>query len=67
MSAPTSVLRAASPEDAARIAEVDYHGIEDRVATSETRPRTVQDEWKDCTLVELLLGDAAGSPEPSGA
>ncbi len=36
-------MRSARPEDAARIAEIYNEGIEDRLATFETRPRTAQD------------------------
>ena len=43
------VTRAAVPDDAAAIAEVYNQGIEDRVATFETRPRTPEDvlAWFD--------------------
>jgi L-amino acid N-acyltransferase YncA len=41
--------RAATPEDAARIAQIYNEGIEDRVGTFETRPRTEADvrAWFD--------------------
>ena len=41
--------RPASPHDAERIAQIYNEGIEDRVGTFETRPRTVQDvlSWFD--------------------
>jgi phosphinothricin acetyltransferase len=41
--------RAATPEDAARIAQIYNEGIEDRVGTFETRPRTEDDvrTWFD--------------------
>ena len=37
------VARAASPDDAERIAQIYNEGIEDRVGTFETRPRTADD------------------------
>ena len=45
------VARPASPDDAERIAQIYNEGIEDRVGTFETRPRTVQDvvAWFDGT------------------
>jgi phosphinothricin acetyltransferase len=36
-------VRSARPDDAARIAEIYNQGIEDRLATFETRPRTADD------------------------
>jgi phosphinothricin acetyltransferase len=46
---PELLTRPAAPEDAAAIAAVYNQGIEDRVATFETRPRTAQDilSWFD--------------------
>lgn len=43
------VARPASPDDADRIAQIYNEGIEDRVGTFETRPRTVADirAWFD--------------------
>lgn len=43
------VARAASPEDAGRIAQIYNEGIEDRVGTFETRPRSGDDvrAWFD--------------------
>jgi phosphinothricin acetyltransferase len=40
-------VRSARPDDAARIAEIYNEGIEDRLATFETRPRTADDvaDW----------------------
>jgi L-amino acid N-acyltransferase YncA len=45
----TVSVRAATPEDAARIAQIYNEGIEDRVGTFETRPRTVDEvrAWFD--------------------
>lgn len=45
----TLSARAAAPEDAARIAQIYNEGIEDRVGTFETRPRTEADvrAWFD--------------------
>ncbi len=39
----TLAARPASPDDAAILAQIYNEGIEDRVGTFETRPRTVQD------------------------
>ncbi len=53
------VARRASPDDAERIAQIYNEGIEDRVGTFETRPRTADDvrAWFDGThpvvVVEL--------------
>ena len=46
-----SVARPASPDDAERIAQIYNEGIEDRVGTFETRPRTADDvrAWFDGT------------------
>jgi L-amino acid N-acyltransferase YncA len=43
------VARAASPDDADRLAQIYNEGIEDRVGTFETRPRTADDvrAWFD--------------------
>ena len=45
----TLAARPASPDDAPMIAQIYNEGIEDRVGTFETRPRTVQDvaAWFD--------------------
>ncbi len=45
----TLAARPASPDDAAILAQIYHEGIEDRVGTFETRPRTVQDvqAWFD--------------------
>lgn len=40
---PTLTARAATPDDAAAIAAIYNEGIDDRVATFETRPRTADD------------------------
>ena len=42
-------VRSATPNDAAAIADIYNQGIEDRVATFETRPRTADDvqAWLD--------------------
>jgi L-amino acid N-acyltransferase YncA len=47
----TLAARPASPDDAPIIAQIYNEGIEDRVGTFETRPRTVQDvvAWFDGT------------------
>ncbi len=45
----TRIVRAATPDDSAAIAEIYNQGIEDRLATFETRPRVGADvrEWFD--------------------
>lgn len=100
----TLTIRDASPQDAADIAAIYDEGIEERVATFETRLRSAEEigawfgddlpfvvadnlasravhraagftevglqrrhgrldgEWKDCVLVERLLGAAAADP-----
>ncbi len=54
-------IRAAGPQDAAAIAAVYNQGIEDRVATFETRLRTAEDVsgWLDNGL-PLLVAEAEG-------
>jgi phosphinothricin acetyltransferase len=49
-------VRSARPEDAARIAEIYNEGIEDRVATFETRPRDASEvaAWLDAGLPFLV-------------
>src|SRR5690348_11589167 len=58
----TLSARAATPEDAARIAQIYNEGIEDRVGTFETRPRTEADvrAWFDGRhpIVVVELGRA---------
>ena len=51
------IARAATPTDAAAIARIYNQGIEDRVATFETRPRTTADveKWFDGTHPILVL------------
>lgn len=53
--------RAATPEDAARIAQIYNEGIEDRVGTFETRPRTEADVrgWFDGRH-PIVVVEAAG-------
>ena len=86
-------IRPATRDDAAAVARIYNEGIEDRLATFETRPRSAEEvgewftdnepsravhvaagfeevgiqrrhgrldgRWKDCVLVERLLGDAS--------
>jgi hypothetical protein len=62
-------IRPAAPHDAPAVAAIYNHGIAERQATSETRPRSggghprrhgrLDGEWKDAVLVERVLGDAA--------
>jgi L-amino acid N-acyltransferase YncA len=58
----TVSVRAATPEDAARIAQIYNEGIEDRVGTFETRLRTVDDvrAWFDGRHpIVVVVEDAA--------
>ena len=58
----TVSVRAATPEDAARIAQIYNEGIEDRVGTFETRLRTADDvrAWFDGRHPIVVVEDAAG-------
>ena len=51
--------RDASPSDAARIAEIYNQGIEDRIATFETRPRSAADveQWFDGAHPVVVVED----------
>ena len=53
-------VRPAAPEDAAAIARIYNQGIEDRVATFETRPRTSNDVlgWLDGRHPVIVVEDA---------
>jgi L-amino acid N-acyltransferase YncA len=57
----TLAARPASPDDAAILAQIYNEGIEDRVGTFETRPRTVADvqAWFD-GLHPIVVVEAAG-------
>lgn len=63
----TLTARTASPDDAAILAQIYNEGIEDRLGTFETRPRTVDDvrAWFDgvhpMVVVEVDLPAKAGS------
>jgi phosphinothricin acetyltransferase len=54
------MVRLARPDDAARIAAIYNEGIEDRVATFETRPRTASDieAWFDGRHPIVVVEDA---------
>ena len=54
--------RAATPEDAARIAQIYNEGIEDRVGTFETRPRTEADvrTWFDGRHPIVVVDNGSG-------
>ncbi len=54
----TPVARPASPEDAERIAQIYNEGIEDRVGTFETRPRSADDvrAWFDGIHPIVVVG-----------
>lgn len=57
----TLAARSASPDDAPVLAQIYNEGIEDRVGTFETRPRTVQDvaAWFD-GLHPIVVVEAEG-------
>jgi len=60
MAAATALLaRAAKPSDAAAIARIYNEGIEDRIATFETRPHTPQDvvRWLDGVHPVVVVED----------
>jgi phosphinothricin acetyltransferase len=58
----TLTARPASPADAPDIARIYNEGIEDRLGTFETRPRTVEDVavWFDGRHPIVAVEDAAG-------
>lgn len=55
-------VRPARPADAAAVAEIYSQGIEDRIATFETEPRTAADiaPWFDHALAFVAVEDGAG-------
>ena len=55
----TPIARAASPDDAPILAQIYNEGIEDRVGTFETRPRTPDDvrKWFDGHPIVAVEGD----------
>lgn len=55
----TLIARAASPDDAPILAQIYNEGIEDRVGTFETRPRTLDDvrKWFDGHPIVSVEGD----------
>jgi len=55
-------VRAASPADAAVICDIYNQGIDDRIATFETAPRTVADvrTWFNSSHPIVVVEDAAG-------
>ena len=55
----TLIARAASPADAPMLAQIYNEGIEDRVGTFETRPRTADDvrQWFDGHPIVVVEGD----------
>jgi phosphinothricin acetyltransferase len=55
----TLIARAASPDDAPMLAQIYNEGIEDRVGTFETRPRTIDDvrKWFDGHPIVAVEGD----------
>ncbi len=55
----TLIARAASPDDAPLLAQIYNEGIEDRVGTFETRPRTADDvrKWFDGHPIVTVEGD----------
>ncbi len=58
----TLAARPASPDDAPILAQIYNEGIEDRVGTFETRPRTVQDvaAWFDGKHPIVVVEDEGG-------
>jgi phosphinothricin acetyltransferase len=58
----TLTARSASPEDAAILAQIYNEGIEDRVGTFETRPRSAEDvrAWFDGVHPVIAVDAAAG-------
>jgi phosphinothricin acetyltransferase len=65
----TLSARAAVTEDAARIAQIYNEGIEDRVGTFETRPRSDADilAWFDGRHPIVVVEDSAGSAAPGAS
>lgn len=59
----TLTARPATPADAGAIAAIYNEGIDDRVATFETRPRTAEDVcgWFDGRHPAIVVTDAAGT------
>ena len=55
----TLIARAASPDDAPLLAQIYNEGIEDRVGTFETRPRTADEvrKWFDGHPIVTVEGD----------
>ncbi len=55
----TLIARSASPDDAPLLAQIYNEGIEDRVGTFETRPRTVDEvrKWFDGHPIVAVEGD----------
>ena len=55
----TLIARAASPDDAPMLAQIYNEGIEDRVGTFETRPRSADDvrHWFDGHPIVAVEGD----------
>ncbi len=61
--------RAATPEDAARIAQIYNEGIEDRVGTFETRPRSEADvrAWFDGRHPIVVVSASTTTPPEAGS
>ena len=55
----TLIARAAAPDDAPVLTQIYNEGIEDRIGTFETRPRTVDDvrQWFDGHPIVAVEGD----------
>jgi phosphinothricin acetyltransferase len=61
VASPTFRVRPARPEDAAAVAEIYSQGIEDRIATFETEPRSAADitPWFDSAYAFVAVIDAS--------
>lgn len=57
-------VRPARPEDAAAVAAIYSQGIEDRLATFETEPRSAEDvaPWFEQAYAFVVVEDGAGEP-----
>ncbi|MFN8202590.1 MAG: arsinothricin resistance N-acetyltransferase ArsN1 family A [Solirubrobacteraceae bacterium] len=61
MSVPPATVRPAAPGDAAAVARIYNEGIEDRVATFETRPRTPGEMEVRIAREPMIVAERAGA------